>query len=235
MPNRGCPLCGGTGWVARGSSRVRCPGSGAVPPPGALPPETSSLAPQQQEQAPVGDAWSLYQERVSTPEASTEISGDTAATAPSPSRPYHKRFRNFNARVVEATDALFSARPSQLSHEERDVVFRKWVNDVSEAYGMEPPSFRWSTEADFGGGGFYRPLDHSITMSPNHQSVTTLIHETRHALQTKGKGAPMISPDIEVDARAWSLSLYYKVRPNLFKRLVREGRIFHISPADLDD
>lgn len=148
-------------------------------------------------------------------------------------RPYHKRFSAFHQRTVEATDALFASRPSQLSHGERDRVFRDWVTEVSGAYGMEPPTFRWDVDADDAGGGYYRPADHSITMSPNHPSVTTLIHEFRHAMQAKEAGAAQVSPDIEVDARAWSLSLYYQVRPRLFERLVREGRIFHVSAKDL--
>lgn len=149
--------------------------------------------------------------------------------------PYHKRFARFHPRTLEATDALFSARPSRLTEEERDQAFRTWVKQASEVYGMEEPTFHWDVAADGGGGGFYRPSDHSITMSPNHPSVTTLLHEFRHALQHQQKGPGMVDEDVEVDARAWSLSLYYQVRPRLFAKLVREGRLFHIDPADLDD
>lgn len=149
-------------------------------------------------------------------------------------RPYHKRFTRFNQATLDATDALFSSRPSQMTQPEREAAFSEWVEKVSEAYGMEVPAFHWDTEADMGGGGFYRPSDHSITMSPNHPSITTLIHEFRHALQHKRKGAAMVDPDVEIDARAWSLSLYHTVRPRLFDRLVREGRIFHITVRDLD-
>lgn len=158
----------------------------------------------------------------------------TSSTPRGGARPYHKRFTSFDQRTLDATDALFAARPSQMSPAERDVAFRQWVSTVSAVYDMEEPSFSWDTEADSGGGGYYRLADHSITMSPNHPSITTLIHEFRHALQHKEKGAPMVDRDVEVDARAWSLSLYHRVRPRLFERLVREGRIFHITPDDLD-
>lgn len=151
------------------------------------------------------------------------------------SRTYHLKFTNFNARTLEATKELFRARPSQMDPEERKELFKNWVDTVSDVYGMERPTFHWDTSADLGGGGFYRPADHSITMSPNHPSVITLIHEFRHALQTKEKGAKKVSRDVERDARAWSLSLYYKVRPNLLKRLVREGRVFHIDPTVFDE
>lgn len=150
-------------------------------------------------------------------------------------RTYHLKFTNFNARTLEATKALFRARPSQMAPEERKVLFKNWVDTISDVYGMERPTFYWDTAADHGGGGFYRLSDHSITMSPNHPSVITLIHEFRHALQHKEKGAKKVSNDVERDARAWSLSLYYKVRPNLLKRLVREGRVFHIDPSVFDE
>lgn len=150
-------------------------------------------------------------------------------------RTYHVRFRNFHRQTLAATKELFRARPSQLSPEERHIVFKNWVDQISDTYGMERPTFIWDESADMGGGGFYRRSDHSITMSPNHPSIITLIHETRHALQAKEKGAAMISDDVEIDARAWSLSLYYKVRPNLLKRLVREGRVFHIDRTVFDE
>lgn len=150
-------------------------------------------------------------------------------------RTYHVRFRNFHRQTLEATKELFRSRPSQLAQEEREAVFKAWVDRISDIYGMERPAMRWDTSADSGGGGYYTPSNHSITMSPNHPSIITLIHETRHALQRKGKGAPQINDDVEIDARAWSLSLYYKVRPNLLKRLVREGRVLHIDPTVFDE
>lgn len=156
-----------------------------------------------------------------------------AATTAEARRPYHRRFANFKRAALDATRQLIEARPSRMSPEERDVAFRSWVTALSEAYGMETPAFHWDEDADYGGGGFYQPATHSITMSPNHPSVVTLIHEFRHALQRTGKGAPMVSQDIEVDARAWSLSLYWQVKPRLLERLVREGRVFHITADEL--
>lgn len=178
------------------------------------------------------EAWKMIPVQIASGMPSTDSSGRTSSGRGP--RPYHKRFSRFSKETLSATDELFSKRPSRMTHEERDEAFREWIGTVSSVYDMEPPTFQWDEDADMGGGGFYRLSDHSITMSPNHPSITTLIHEFRHALQHTNKGAPMVDEDVEVDARAWSLSLYYQVRPALFERLVREGRIFHITPEDLD-
>ena len=69
-----------------------------------------------------------------------------------------------------------------------------------------------------------------------YPSIVTLIHEFRHAMQAQGKADVAITDNlnkVEDDARAWSLSIYYKVAPRMFRRLVREGKIFHITPDDL--
>jgi hypothetical protein len=144
-------------------------------------------------------------------------------------KPYHKSFRNFHSKTVEATNELFRKRPSQLSQEQAQEVFQEWIEKVSNNYNISVPQFEWNPEVVDAGGGVYIRSIEKIEMS--HTSITTLLHEYRHHMQAKG--ARMLYEDIEDDARAWSLSLYYKTRPNLFKRLVNEGRILHISAQEL--
>ena len=146
--------------------------------------------------------------------------------------PYHKVFSDFPDFVVSATDALFASRPSQRSHEEREVAFKAWMNAIAEGYGVDNPAFNWYSERNEGvsyGGGYYQPSTHRLYIDEDAHSVTTFLHEYRHALQHLG--AEMSSNDVEIDARAWSLSLYYRVRPELLTRLVKENRIFHIDPS----
>lgn len=146
--------------------------------------------------------------------------------------PYHKVFSNFPNFVTSATDALFASRPSQLSHEEREVAFKSWMNALAEGYGIDNPTFNWYSERNQGvsfGGGYYQPSTHRLYVDEDIHSVTTFLHEYRHALQHLG--AEVSSNDVEIDARAWSLSLYYTVRPELLTRLVKENRIFHIDPS----
>lgn len=143
---------------------------------------------------------------------------------------YHLVFSNFHQKTLSATKALFRSRPSQLPEADRMRAFEEWINEASHAYKMDVPPIIWDEEAKFAGGGFYTPQRHTITLDPEKPSITTLLHEFRHALQTKNKGPRRVSEDIEIDARAWSLSLYYQTRPSLFTRLVKENRIFHINP-----
>lgn len=147
------------------------------------------------------------------------------------SLPYHRRFKNFKENTLQATEELFKSRPSRLSVEEAENEFKSWISKVSSSYNLPSPNLVWDAEAINGGGGYYSPEDQTIALS--HVSITTLLHEFRHHMQWQGIGT-MVSEDREEDARAWSLSLYYTVRPRLFERLVQEERIYHISPQELE-
>jgi hypothetical protein len=141
---------------------------------------------------------------------------------------YHTLFSDFPGEAIEATRELFKARPSTLSLEQKDLVFNSWIKKASAAYNIKPPKLFWTEDADLAGGGFYEYETHNIFMRPNRASVITFLHEFRHALQGAGI-ADRISEDNEIDARAWSLSLYYQVKPNLLRKLVLEGKVFHID------
>lgn len=145
-------------------------------------------------------------------------------------KPYHLAFSRLKSTLLPATDSLFRSRPSLLAMTDAERVFENWLSHASGTYDLPKPNFRWDSAAEDGGGGVYYPQSHEIVMSK--VSITTLLHEFRHHLQHNG--AAMIDPDLEEDARAWSLSLYYAVRPNLLRKLVQQGRIFHISPRDFE-
>lgn len=169
------------------------------------------------------------------PPASPPVPPQTSAEAEIPwEKRYHLTFTNFHRRALAATRTLLDARPSRMTLEERQAAFQSWVTEVSAVYGMTPPHMVWDEEADRGGGGYYVPAVHMLVMSPTRGSVITLTHELRHALQAQRKGAPKVHRDKEIDARAWSLSLYYQTKPEAFERLVRAGRVFHIDPTVFD-
>lgn len=105
-----------------------------------------------------------------------------------------------------------------------------WVQAVAGVYGFQIPALAFNRQA---GDGFYSPSKNEINMSK--PSIVTLIHEFRHAMQSKqvATGFSRLARDVEHDARAWSLSLYFKVAPVSFRRLVAEGKIYHITMNDL--
>jgi len=148
--------------------------------------------------------------------------------------PYHQQISTFTSGTLAATDAIFTARPSRLTTPERHAVCEQWVRDVSAAENTPAPAVQWeNSDLRSSGGGYYRPSTHTLHMRAERPSLLTLFHEYRHGEQAKNTGTPMVSTDVEDDARAWSMSLFHQVRPRLFARLVNEGRIFNITSADL--
>lgn len=142
---------------------------------------------------------------------------------------YHLRFTRFHTGTLQATAALLDSRPSRLLPAAQQEAFEEWIASVTTIYKMPPVALVWDEQAGRTGGGFYVPATHTLTLNPNRPSVITLLHEMRHALQYQQCGPALISDDLERDARAWSLSLYFQVRPEQFKTLVRAGRIRFID------
>jgi hypothetical protein len=142
---------------------------------------------------------------------------------------YHKKFQRVKPEVLEATKKLRKGWADS-TDSEKWVKMDKWIGTASSVYGMRRPLLCIDATA---GSGYYLIAENEIHMSK--ASIITLIHEFRHAMQRQGKarGWSGRQSDLEHDARGWSLSIYFKVAPVSFRRLVQEGKIFHITPADL--
>lgn len=137
---------------------------------------------------------------------------------------YHRRYRNQHRKTLDATRRLIQGW-SAVGVEGQWEKSRQWIAEVSVIYRVTPPKlFKQSRGA---GSGFYRVATNSIHMP--FPSITTLLHEFRHAYQ---HSHPSRAPDdLEDDARAWSLSLYYRVAPRTVRRLAGEGRILFLEDA----
>lgn len=142
-------------------------------------------------------------------------------------REYHERFRNFHSRTLDATDRLFRSRPwVDTENATSTEKFERWLRRVSAAYDLPVPDLAFSDDPRVSFVfGCYRPSEQRIYL-PKH-SVVTLFHEFRHHMQHRG--ADMVSQDVEEDARAWSLSLFYQVRPSLYWRAVEDGGVLHVE------
>lgn len=142
---------------------------------------------------------------------------------------YHKKFQHFKPDALTITKTLLRDWGNS-SDDLKWLKMNAWLTRAAELYGIPRPNLVKDLSAGF---GCYQPTQHKIRMSK--PSVITLLHEFRHALQNHRRATGFNYDPIEVepDARAWSLSLYYKVAPRSFRRLVANGSIFHISVNDL--
>lgn len=142
---------------------------------------------------------------------------------------YHKKFQHFKPQALTITKSLLKDW-GNCSDDLRLLKMNKWLTEAAELYQIARPDLIKDVGA---GEGCYLIVENQIRVSK--ESVVTLLHEFRHALQThrRASGFSYNPLRVETDARAWSLSLYYKVAPRSFRRLVTEGAIYHISVNDL--
>lgn len=150
------------------------------------------------------------------------------------SKVYADVYQNIRKDVVEATKELIKAGiwKADVSNEDKAIFMGVWVQKVSAIYGMEPPKVYFIGGADGNrqynrtGGGCYFPSTHEMYIFKK-PSLTTLLHEFRHAMQNK-LNVKEYKDDCEHDARAWSCSLYRLSAPKAYKRAVEKG-ILHFK------
>lgn len=182
------------------------------------------------------DVWELV-DRMLEPsdrrrlEAALDSAPDATTTRTPMRRPYHERFRNFHPRTISATSRLFRSGPWTGPPERQQDRFERWLRRCSRAYRVPPPDLRIVPPEECGGYGRYDAENCAILLP--RFSVLTLFHEFRHHMQFCGvtsvpfpRNAREISRS-ESDARAWSQSLFYRVRPERYQRLRETGRIFY--------
>ena len=136
---------------------------------------------------------------------------------------YHTRFKNFHPKTISAVKYLMREWQSR----DQWILMETSCWRLCELYGMPRVDVHKDCTA---GDGFYQPSTRTIHMTK--PSIITFLHEFRHAMQHLIH--KQVDPDIEVDARAWSLSLYFVVAPRTLKRLVREGKVFHTTINDFE-
>ncbi len=140
---------------------------------------------------------------------------------------YHLHFRRFNHWTLIATEELFASKPWEGTPLQQVAKLARWSDRVSDIYNLPAPSVVYfpGLPGEHGGGA-YTPENQVIWLAK--PSIITMFHEFRHHMQlARGQKST------EEDARGWSLSLYYRVRPQMFKRLVRQGRVHGMTVRDL--
>lgn len=150
----------------------------------------------------------------------------------------HLKFRNFRPEVIDAAKALFDRRPSQLPSAERVEVGQHFADAICAAFRVAPAKVVQDPYMRSG----YRPAifeQDSLSDEPREVTPSTLQLGRRfsiivlfklvriHVLALEGANATT-----ENDPWDWACSLFYTVKPILFRKLVREGRIKRVTARD---
>ena len=146
---------------------------------------------------------------------------------------YHHAVTEFPPSLVHATDRYFRRRPWRTDWVTKG---QAWLDIAADIYDLPAITLSHTTADEAAGSGCFVPSRSEIRMAK--ASVVTLFHEFRHAIQHHQPDelwyrVDETAPPIEDDARAWSLSLFHQVRPQLLASAVEAGRVFYISPEDL--
>ena len=139
-------------------------------------------------------------------------------------RDYSNSFHNFDESTVIITKNLGSQIIKKRNTDEEKIYYcTDWIARVSAIYGVTTPSFEFRPDEENGGSnGFYSPKKNLICLQKKI-SLVTLLHEFRHCMQHQGH--KMIDPDIEEDARAWSMSLFKVAMPKAHATALRKGLV----------
>lgn len=138
---------------------------------------------------------------------------------------YHLKYRKdfFPEEVIEATEKLFDAKPWRLDLGQLDL-YQRWADVVSEAYGAGPVGVQ---KVDLNAAGF----GYELALVPNiilgRYSLASLFCGMGLHIHAGGCRLPSQTAHIE-----WGFSLFYVVRPVMFRRRAREGRLVDVTAKD---
>lgn len=159
---------------------------------------------------------------------------------------HHLKFRNFRPSIIQAAEDLFEAKPWSIEDDDRWVkTAQVFVDAVSNAYGVRSAVVENDTAWSYRHrrGVRYEPAqversalsaeDEMTEVSPpkilvKNKSIISLFKGVRiHALAQGDLEA--VSLD---DPWAWACSLFYTVRPVMFRARARQGRIKGVTARD---
>jgi len=156
---------------------------------------------------------------------------------------YHLHFKNLHPTVLRAADELFLSKPWTGTDEERYVKFRTFLQRASDAYSVPAPSFEVDTAGVNHGLALQRmQYDLGQIDCADFSVISTFLGLRAHlqALNVANIDGLSEAEDnltaqrlLANDAVGWACSLFYTVRPTLFRKAVRSGVIQFVAPIDL--
>lgn len=132
---------------------------------------------------------------------------------------YHTMFRHIHPKTLEAIKRAKERGVWHSSREEGFNILRLMFAEISEVYNIPTPTLIVDRYE------YYNIPSETIGLP--RVSLVSALHEFRHHMQKYGK---QHYNDIEVDARAWSISAFRLALPNDFERAWRNGRIWYLPP-----
>jgi len=139
---------------------------------------------------------------------------------PGQEHPYHTMFPDISRQTVEVViDTVKTRGLWTLPQDQGFELLRSMYARFSQEYGMPTPRLHQDTYE------FYMISAEDIGLPK--VSLVSACHEYRHHMQKHGRKR---FDDIEVDARAWSISLFHLALPEDFDRAWRRGKIWYMPP-----
>jgi len=113
----------------------------------------------------------------------------------------------------------------RVTEEEGFVLLREMIKEISVVYGFSVPRLDLSNHEHY--------INSLEQIGLPKVSLVSALHEFRHHMQKKGRKR---YDDIEVDARAWSISVFKLALPYDFDSAWRRGMIWYlpIHPENRD-
>lgn len=137
---------------------------------------------------------------------------------------FHLKMRqgDFPAEVIRATELLFDAKPWRLDLGQLDL-YQRWADVVCDAYNVPAIGIQ-KVDVDALGFEYVPGVVPNILIG--RYSLTTLFCAVgAHILMSDNRGNGVANVE-------WAYSLFYIVRPVMFRRRAREGRILNMTAKD---
>lgn len=128
----------------------------------------------------------------------------------------HLSFRNIKRGVKDAAEELFNANPWNLEVPEAIGVARTFVDKAAREYEVPVPQV--DVNPMLVGASSYDNYDGQIYL--RHFSIVNLFSAFRLHLLESG-----VDRSGSAEPYGWACSLFYAVRPSMFRARIREGRI----------
>jgi hypothetical protein len=127
---------------------------------------------------------------------------------------YHTRFTNLHDTAVQHVDDAAPMLWTQDSFSDACIIMKTLADNLASVYEMPAPSVEYNDRE------VYNHISETIGIP--RPSLVSFLHEFRHHMQKYGRQA---NPDIEHDARGWSISMFATAEPEYFDRAWKAGRI----------